>query len=256
MISKRKTKPLKSFLDAVWPVTQVQLSVVMSEILEHRRENTASVARFRGGGDGVSRKPPPKSRHNSAPGRARAGSSAESLVARIGRPGSAIFEIFGCARRIVYAFADFQDFTEVRRPLIPALTDVPIPLTEDLAGSIWKKATIYTFVTKDGDTPKTQTMLLALAGREGLGLTYLNFENHPDKLTPPVADAMPRKHGRTIMSKLTFMTVIPTEERSGTESALTADSPIRTGTARLSVKDGSRRTAGWPNYSFPGRIWE
>jgi len=54
----------------------------MSEILEHRRENTATVARFRVGSDGVSRKPPPESRHNSAPGRARAGSSAESLADR------------------------------------------------------------------------------------------------------------------------------------------------------------------------------
>jgi len=73
-------------------------------------------------------------------------------------------------------------FTEVRRPLMPTLTDGPIPLTENLAGDIWKKATIYTFVTKDGGTPKSRTMLLALAGRDGLGLTYLNFENHPDKL--------------------------------------------------------------------------
>ena len=55
---------------------------VVCQILEHQRENTASVARFRAGGDGVSRNPPPESRHNSAPGRARAGSSAESLADR------------------------------------------------------------------------------------------------------------------------------------------------------------------------------
>jgi len=53
----------------------------MSEILEHRRENTATVRRIRAFAT-ASAGAKPNSPHNPAPGRARAGSSAESLADR------------------------------------------------------------------------------------------------------------------------------------------------------------------------------
>jgi len=81
LISEWKTKPQKSSLDAVLHVTRGQLSVVIHQILEHQRENTATVRRIRAFATALAGAKP-NSPHNPAPGRARAGSSAESLVAR------------------------------------------------------------------------------------------------------------------------------------------------------------------------------
>ena len=62
----------KSLLDAVLPVTRGQLSIVRSEILEHRRENTATVRRIRAFAT-ASAGAKPNSPHNPAPGRAHWG---------------------------------------------------------------------------------------------------------------------------------------------------------------------------------------
>ena len=74
--------PPKSPLDVVMPVTRGQLSAVMSEILEHQRENTATVRRIRAFATALAGAKP-NSPHHPAPARCRARSSGRiPLVAR------------------------------------------------------------------------------------------------------------------------------------------------------------------------------
>ena len=91
-------------------------------------------------------------------------------------------------KRIALIRSEMEPYTKglmnltEKRPLAAAKV-ASLPMSRDLAGTAWKDALRYKLVAKDGTPSDFDTILLAAADSECLGLTVICFEDQLDKLT-------------------------------------------------------------------------